>query len=223
MPLRTGSLQPGSENDATAYRDAGLSRARAAGLRAIDEGDLAIPSYLPHHTVPPIRSWPGPRIVWDLLATRIGPWLAQPGHVPFLVGCDCSVVVGTSQALERAAPGDVHVLYVDGDFDDGAPDPARCQSAAAMAVWLLSRPSPFWTGTPLGSSQITVIGWSRPSQSRDVAVPSVSCSICAGWSACGRAGDLTPCRPMPRSCCISTSMCSPPPLCRRPTSRTRTA
>ena len=112
--------------------------------------------------------------MWDLLATRIGPWLEQPGHVPFLVGCDCSVVVGTSQTLDRAAPGDVHVLYVDGDFDDGAPDPARCQSAAAMAVWLLSRPSPFWTGPPLGPSQITVIGWSRPSESRDIAVPSVS-------------------------------------------------
>ncbi len=175
VPLRTGSLHPGSENDALAYRDAGLiTRLGRAGLQAIDEGDLAIPSYLPHHSVPPIRSWPGPRIVWDLLATRVGPWLEQPGHVPLLVGCDCSVVVGTAQALERTARGAVHVLYLDGDFDDSAPDPVRCQSAAAMAVWLLSRPSPFWTGPPLGPAQITVIGWSRPSQSSDIAVPSVS-------------------------------------------------
>ena len=59
--------------------------------------------------------------------------------MPLVVGCDCSVVVGTTQALQSAAVGDVHVLYVDGDFDDTAPDPARRQSAAAMAVWLLSR------------------------------------------------------------------------------------
>ena len=174
VPFRTGSLYPGSENDAQAYRDAGLiARLCGAGLRAVDEGDLAIPSYLPHHGVPPIRSWPGPRIVWDLLAERIGPWLEQPGHVPLVVGCDCSVVVGTTQALQSAASGDVHVLYVDGDFDDTAPDPARCQSAAAMAVWLLSRPSSFWTGPPLRPSQVTVIGWTRPSRSPDAAVRSV--------------------------------------------------
>ena len=72
VPLRTGSLHPGSENDATAYRDAGLiTRLGRAGLQAIDEGDLAIPSYLPHHTVPPIRSWPGPRVVWDRVADTI--------------------------------------------------------------------------------------------------------------------------------------------------------
>ena len=40
---------PGTENDAAAYRDAGLSeRLGAAGWNAIDEGDLEVPSYLPH-------------------------------------------------------------------------------------------------------------------------------------------------------------------------------
>src|SRR5262245_28456686 len=69
VPCRTGSLYPGSENDAQPYRDVGLiARLQAAGCQAIDDGDVAIPSYLPHHTIPPIRSWPGPRIVWDCVA-----------------------------------------------------------------------------------------------------------------------------------------------------------
>jgi len=175
VPLRTGSLYPGSENDAQAYRDAGLlARLQAAGCRVVDEGDIAIPSYLPHHAIPPIRSWPGPRIAWDCVSERIVPYLQQPGHVPLLIGCDCSIVVGTTQALMRAAAEEVHVLYIDGDFDDAAPDPARCQSAAAVAVWLLTHGSPFWTGPPLTSSQVTVIGWSSPSQSERPGARSVS-------------------------------------------------
>jgi arginase family enzyme len=174
VPLRSGSLVPGSENDAQAYRDAGLlTRLQTAGCRATDHGDLAIPSYLPHHAIPPIRSWPGPRIVWELVGERIDPWLAAPGHVPLLIGCDCSIVVGTTAALLRTG-AEVHVLYVDGDFDDAAPAAGRCQSAAAMAVWLLTRESAFWSGPPLPPSRVTVIGWSQPPQFPAAGVGSVS-------------------------------------------------
>ena len=175
VPLRTGSLYPGSENDAQAYRDARLlTRLRGAGCAAVDDGDVAIPSYLPHHAIPPIRSWPGPRIAWDVVGERIAPYLQQPGHVPLLIGCDCSLVVGTTQALRRAAGDDVHVLYVDGDFDDAAPDATRRQSAAAMAVWLLTQGSAFWPGPPLRPSQVTVIGWTGASQSKQPGLGSVS-------------------------------------------------
>jgi arginase family enzyme len=167
VPLRSGSLYPGTENDAQAYRDARLvERLREAGRDAVDDGDVAVPSYLPHHSIPPIRSWPGPRIVWDCVSERLAPYLAQPGHVPLLIGCDCSVVVGTTQALARAVPGaDVHVLYLDGDFDDAPPTADRCRSAAASAVWLLTQPSPFWSGPALAPGQVTVVGWTTPSES----------------------------------------------------------
>lgn len=175
VPLRTGSLYPGTENDAQAYRDAGLvARLEAAGCQVVDDGDVAIPSYLPHHAIPPIRSWPGPRIAWDCVGERIAPWLEQPGHVPLLIGCDCSIVVGTAQALRRAGPDEIHVLYVDGDFDDAAPDPTRCQSAAAVAVWLLTNDSPFWAGPPVRPGQVTVIGWSSPARSGPAGMGSVS-------------------------------------------------
>lgn len=165
VPLRSGSLYPGNENDAKAYREVGLlDRLRAAGCSALDDGDVPVPDYLPHHSIPPIRSWPGPRIAWDYVREHVAPHLRQPGHLPLLVGCDCSVVVGTTQALLGVTP-DVHVLYLDGDFDDAAPDPDRCQSAAAQAVWLLTNDSPFWAGPALDPSQVTVLGWSKPSQS----------------------------------------------------------
>jgi arginase len=164
VPLRSGSLYPGSEDDAKPYREANLvGRLEAAGCRVQDAGDLAVPSYLPHHSVPPIRSWPGPRIVWDCVRDRLVPLLQDRTNLPLLIGCDCSIVVGTTDALARVAGENLHVLYVDGDFDDAAPDPARCQSAAAVAVWLLTHGAPFWAGPALRPSQITVVGTTGPS------------------------------------------------------------
>jgi arginase len=160
VPYRTGSFTPGSEHDAQPYRDAGLiAQLQAAGCRAIDSGDVPLPSYLPHHEIPPIRSWPGPRIAWEIVSDRLRPILAQPGHVPLLIGCDCSVVVGTTQALMKSAGHDnVHLLYVDGDCDDGTPDPDKSQSAAYLALWLAMRGEPFRAGAGLLPSQVTIVG-----------------------------------------------------------------
>jgi arginase family enzyme len=166
VPLRAGSLLPGNENDAQAYREVQLlKRLEAVGCKAIDDGDIAIPSYLPHHSIPPIRSWPAPRIAWECVTERVLPLLQQPMQVPLLIGCDCSVVIGTTEALIRASGRDIHVLYVDGDFDDAAPEAERCQSAASCAVWLLTHNSPFWIGPPLAPAQVSVIGWTNPSRS----------------------------------------------------------
>jgi arginase len=174
VPLRAGSLLPGNENDAQAYRDVRLlARLQAAGCKAVDDGDVSIPSYLPHHSIPPIRSWPAPRIAWECVSERITPFLRQPGQIPLLIGCDCSVVVGTTQALMRSSGEDVHVLYVDGDFDDAAPEAGRCQSAASCCVWLLTHDSPFWPGPPLRPSQVTVIGSTSPSRAGQFQVASM--------------------------------------------------
>ena len=175
VPLRSGSLLPGNENDAQAYRDVHLlARLQAAGCKAVDDGDVAIPSYLPHHSIPPIRSWPGPRIVWDCVSEHITPVLRRSGQVPLLVGCDCSVVVGTTQALLHASSQETHVLYIDGDFDDSPPDGQRSQSAASCAVWLLTNNSPFWAGPALRPSQVSVIGWTNASRSGQAGINSIS-------------------------------------------------
>jgi len=175
VPLRAGSLVPGNEDDAQAYREAQLiARLQGVGCKAVDDGDVAIPSYLPHHSIPPIRSWPAPRIAWECVRDRVVPLLRQPDQIPLLIGCDCSVVIGTTEALIRTSAQDVHVLYIDGDFDDAAPEPGRSQSAASCAVWLLTHDSPFWSGPPLQPSQVSVCGWTNPSRSRQSGLGSTS-------------------------------------------------
>jgi arginase len=151
-----------------------LQRLEAAGLQVFDEGDVDIPSYLPHHTIPPIRNWPGPRIAWDCISERVGPYLKQPGHIPLLIGADCSVVIGTAQALMRVYGEDVHILYVDGDIDGVAPQSERCMSAAGMALWLLTQESPFRAGPAVKPSQITVVGWSDDLRSPEIGLRSLS-------------------------------------------------
>jgi arginase family enzyme len=164
VPLRTGSLYPGTDNDAIAYREAGMmEQFRAAGIHGTDRGDIPLPSFLPHHSIPPVRNWPGPRIAWDCVSEHLGDYLKQPGHVPLLIGCDCSIVAGTAQALMREGSRDLHVVYIDGDFDDAAPQPGACNSAASFAVWFLTNASPFWAGPVLQPSQVTVAGWSDTS------------------------------------------------------------
>lgn len=160
VPYRTGSLTPGSEHDARPYRDIGfIAQLQAAGCDAMDAGDVPLPSYLPHHEIPPIRNWPGPRIAWEILSDRLMPILDQPGHVPLLIGGDCSIVVGSTQALIKSAGLDhVHLLYIDGDCDDGTPDPATSQSAAYLALWLAMHGLPFRAGPGLPPSQVTIIG-----------------------------------------------------------------
>ena len=91
--------------------------------------------------------------------------LKQPGCVPLLIGCDCSIVVGTVQALMQSGSRQVHVVYIDGDFDDAAPQAHVSNSAASFAVWFLTNASPFWAGPVLKPSQVSVVGWSVPSRS----------------------------------------------------------
>jgi len=124
--------------------------------------------------VPPIRSWPGPRIAWECVRDRVTPILQQPGQIPLLIGCDCSVVVGTAEALQREHASDLHILYIDGDFDDAIPVAEVSHSAASSAVWLLTRESPFCIGPPLRPDQLTVVGWTNPSRSERIQIPSVS-------------------------------------------------
>lgn len=175
VPLRSGSLLPGNENDAQAYRAAHLlPRLREAGCNVVDAGDLVVPSYLPHHSVPPIRNWPGPRIVWDCISDRIAPLLREAEQVPLLIGCDCSVVVGTTQAMVRSSLQDLHVLYIDGDFDDASPRADLCHSAAACATWLLTQQSPFWEGPRPDPSRVSVVGWSRGPSSSPLKMGSVA-------------------------------------------------
>jgi arginase family enzyme len=74
----------------------------------------------------------------------------------------------------RVCGEDVHILYIDGDVDGAAPQPERCLSAAAMALWLTTQASPFWVGPPIKPSQVTVIGCSDDLRAKQMGMPSLS-------------------------------------------------
>lgn len=147
--MRSGSLLPGNENDAQAYHDVHLLAPAGRRMQGGRRWRRRDSSYLPHHSIPPIRSWPGPRIVWNCVSERITPVLQRSGQVPLLIGCDCSVVDRTTQALLHASSQEIHILHIDGDFDDSPPDGRRSQIAASCAVGLLMNNSPFWAGSAL--------------------------------------------------------------------------
>lgn len=172
VPFRMGAQHPGSDNDAKGFR-AAFFRAylMSAGIAATDDGDLNIPSYVPRHSVPPIKNWPSPRIVWDLVRAWAEKVLSQPGELPLLLGCDGSIVVATVDAMRSI--GDVHLIYIAPFFNDNPPHPSKCISAENMALWLLTNESPFHAN-PLPPQNVTVLGWRDGPCDRDSDVGSAS-------------------------------------------------
>lgn len=112
-----------------------------------------------------------------------------------MIGCDCSIVVGTVQALSNAGSKSVHVLYFDGDFDDAAPEPQVCNSAASFATWFLTHSSPFWSGPLLNHSQLTVVGWTVGSKARGSQSASISLAEIRGTGVSRSATRILECIP----------------------------
>jgi len=117
---------PRNENDASLIADVHLLEPlRAAAVRRSTTAMLRSP-VSSHHSIPSIRVGPGrgshgPR-------QRTG----HPLPSETLAGtvahrCDCSVVVGTTQALTGVSGKAFMAPTIDGDFDDAAPDAGRSQ------------------------------------------------------------------------------------------------
>jgi arginase family enzyme len=155
VPSAAGSLFNGPEFAADLLR----SGAEFTSVETItDGGNIAIPTYLPRHSVPPIRNWPSPRIVWDLVDEAVRQTLAD-GQCALLLGGDCSIVVGAVRAACSVFGGSrVHVIYIDGHLDAVPPTAGCSLGAAAMGLWILTNASPFSAGPDLDPDQITLVG-----------------------------------------------------------------
>lgn len=164
VPYAAGALGQGALAAPAALRQAGLhSRVRAAGLNCDDTGDVMLPasSTSVFHSVPPIRHWPMPRLVWEATRNHVRSVL-EAGHIPLVLGGDCSIFVGVAQALADVVEASkVRVLYLDGHIDAEAPRGDVCVGAGAMGLEIATTPSPFWPGPILSPSAITAIGCSR--------------------------------------------------------------
>lgn len=164
VPHAAGAFGQGSRSAPAAVRHAGLvTRARAAGLACDDIGDVTLPdtAALVYHSTPPIRHWPMPRQVWEATRDHVRPVL-ELGHVPLVLGGDCSIFVGVAQALADVVDAQrVQVLYLDGHIDAEAPRADVCVGAAAMGLRIATEPSPFWPSPLLSPAAITAVGCSR--------------------------------------------------------------
>lgn len=163
IPTRAGCLLPGTESAPASLRKAKLLKAlQAKGLDVQDRGDLSLPR-LRRHDRPPIRNFPSPRDVWTATLPRVKALLKR--GFPILLGGDCSIVVGTAGAGVDLYGDRLRLLYIDGHMDSIAPHKSRCQGAAGMGLWFLTKPSPFWRRRGLRKDQVLVFGVSNRLQS----------------------------------------------------------
>ncbi|QRG70414.1 arginase family protein [Brevibacillus choshinensis] len=159
IPHFAGAYVSGTELAPEALRAAGLiEHLQQAGLSVRDEGNLKLPDYLPRHNIPPVRNWPAPRMLWDLLREEVRGWLGGDGFA-LMLGGDCSTIVGTATAHQELHGDAAYVLVIDGHFDAVAPSANRCVGAAGMGLWFLLRDNPMWAAEKVwDAGRIHVIG-----------------------------------------------------------------
>jgi len=116
---------------------------REKGLVVEDLGDLRLPDYLPRHNIPPVRNWPAPRMLWDILQKEALAWM-EPSDFLLMLGGDCSLVVGTAIAHQQRYRDKAYLLVIDGHLDEVAPSASRCIGAAGMGLWFLLQDQGIW-------------------------------------------------------------------------------
>ncbi|MDT3417269.1 arginase [Brevibacillus aydinogluensis] len=159
IPIYSGAYVSGTELAPAALRAAGLMTVlQEQGIPATDRGDLVLPAYLPRHNVPPVRNWPAPRMVWDLLREEARGCFGRDQFSLFLGG-DCSVIVGTAQAFRDVYGDKAYLLVLDGHVDARVPSASRCVGAAGMGLWFLLQGGGVWIEeTGWTADRIAVLG-----------------------------------------------------------------
>lgn len=144
IPHFSGAFVSGSEMAPDAFRKAGLvQQLQVKGLIVEDLGNLKLPDYLPRHNIPPVRNWPAPRMVWDLLSKEAAEWLDQDDFL-LMLGGDCSLIVGTAIAHQQLYGERAYLLVIDGHLDAVVPSASRCIGAAGMGLWFLLQDQGVW-------------------------------------------------------------------------------
>jgi arginase len=109
-------MTPGIEKAPAAMRDAGLPELlRVAGRTVHDHGDLPVERWRPDPANPTAQNLDRVTAVARRLADRVAEVMAV-GHVPLVLGGDCTVTVGVVAGCLRDRP-DMLLLYIDGGLD----------------------------------------------------------------------------------------------------------
>ena len=116
VPSSAGAHTPGQEKAVGALRGAGLLRLlEARGATVIDNGDLPMTYARPDPEHRRAQNLPATVTVAQGVAGRVEQ-IVRDGHVPLVIGGDCTVTVGVVAGLVRAGR-DPSLLYFDGGVD----------------------------------------------------------------------------------------------------------
>ena len=165
IPMNSGGFYTGTEMTPKTIREAGLMEAlKERGVNAVDLGDVSIPSYVPRHNVPPIRNWPGPRVVWEEICHQSNDWFNE-GELLLLFGGDCSIVTGTVHSLYKKYAEDIHLIVIDAHIDAYRPSADSCMGAAGMGLWFLLEETDFFSSLKgFSGNNITIVGYQHESE-----------------------------------------------------------
>lgn len=163
IPHFAGAFVSGTELSPDALRKAGLvQHLQGRGLAVEDLGDLKLPDYMPRHNIPPVRNWPAPRMLWDLLQKEAAEWMAQSDFL-LLLGGDCGLIVGTALAHQQRYGEQAYLLVIDGHLDAVAPSANRCIGAAGMGIWFLLQDQGMWIErSGWTSDRVKLVGCQKP-------------------------------------------------------------
>lgn len=163
IPHFAGAFVSGSELSPDALRKAGLvEHLQERGLAVEDLGDLKLPDYMPRHNIPPVRNWPAPRMLWDLLQKEAAEWMDQSDFL-LMLGGDCSLIVGTALAHQQKYGEQAYLLVIDGHLDAVAPSANRCIGAAGMGLWFLLQDQGMWIErSGWTSDRVKLVGCQKP-------------------------------------------------------------
>ena len=159
VPSCAGALYEGTEQAPNALRQANLvERLKGCGFEVRDHGDLIENKILPRHNVGPVRNWPAPRMVWEVLQNKAED-LFNKDDFTLLIGGDCSIEVGSFSAFRSVFGQKAHLLVLDGHVDMMKPQGDQCIGAAGMGLWfLLEEHKMWWSEDLISPSSISVIG-----------------------------------------------------------------
>lgn len=165
VPSNSGGLYTGTEMTPKILRQAGIiGLFEKQGIEVLDIGDVNIPSYIPRHNIPPIRNWPGPRIVWEEIYKQSENWFENDDLI-LILGGDCSIVAGTMQSVHRRYGDKTHLVVIDAHIDVYKPSSDRCIGAAGSGVWFLLESNHFFnTLNGFSGSNVTILGYQQETE-----------------------------------------------------------
>jgi arginase len=159
IPCNSGGLYSGTESTPSHLRQLGLKELLEKNNITVEDcGDISLPSFIPSHSIAPIRNWPSPRIVWDEMFQNSKLWTKSEGF-SLILGGDCSMVTGAVRNFYEAYDENLYLLCLDAHLDALEPSPEVCVGAAAMGLWFLCNENMFFKKLDkFNGANISVIG-----------------------------------------------------------------